>query len=385
MEKSHKKNNIVLHLDPRGVILSGGKDVIERQKKYARNLTVSRGETGLTLNVFSASTSHIFQKDIKSNFELNTLSKPNLNLFLFVLKSVKYCSEKKLNVKLIIVGDPWESLICAKIIRIILFKFVPIQVHIHADIGDPVWAKLSWRNRLRSWWAKCSLKRVDAIRTVGIHQTWNIINTFNVDKSKISIIPVPIDTKYLTRLNINSRRNSIAFIGRLHQDRGISMFLELITILKTNRKDFELLVVGSGPEVEKLLHKINTLFPHKEFTYFGQLTNQELKKLWSKIGILVSTSPVESYGRVMREALVAGVPVWATKSSGVKDLISKAGKDAVKILDLSKSRHKLCKELDQLLKTKVPLNVRKQLKKENSTYAQQLANSWLDLINKQKP
>ena len=116
----------------------------------------------------------------------------------------------------------------------------------------------------------------------------------------------------------------------------------------------------------------------------GHLSEKELKKVWREVGVLVSTAPAESYGRVMREALVAGIPVWATKSSGVEDLISKAGKDAVKILDLTKSNHELSVELDQLLKSKVPLSFRKQFIKDNSTYAQLLAKSWVDLINKQK-
>ena len=116
----------------------------------------------------------------------------------------------------------------------------------------------------------------------------------------------------------------------------------------------------------------------------GHLSEKELKKVWREIGILVSTAPAESYGRVMREALVAGVPVWATKSSGVEDLISKAGKDTVKILDLTKSNHELSKEFDQLLKSKVSLSFRKQFIKDNSTYAQLLVKSWVDLINKQK-
>jgi hypothetical protein len=109
-----------------------------------------------------------------------------------------------------------------------------------------------------------------------------------------------------------------------------------------------------------------------------------LKKVWKGIGVLVSTAPAESYGRVMREALLAGVPVWAMKSSGVEDLILKAGKDAVKILDLKKSNRELSRELDQLLNSKVLLSFRKQFIKDNSTYAQLLAKSWVDLINKQK-
>jgi len=123
------------------------------------------------------------------------------------------------------------------------------------------------------------------------------------------------------------------------------------------------------------------VLPKSKIRFLGHLPEKELKKVWKEIGVLVSTAPAESYGRAMREALVAGVPVWATKSSGVEDLISKAGKDAVKILDLTQSSNELSKELNQLLKSKVPLSFRKQFIKDNSTYARLLAKSWVDLIN----
>jgi len=68
----------------------------------------------------------------------------------------------------------------------------------------------------------------------------------------------------------------------------------------------------------------------------------------------------------------------------VEDLISQAGKDSVTILDIAKSNHELSMELDQILKSKIPLSFKKQFIKDNSTYAQLLAKSWVDLINKQK-
>jgi len=384
MDKLTKNKNVILHIDPRGVIFSGGKDVIERQKKYARQLASLKYGSDLDLNIFSSSSSSFLQSDINSNFELNNLSKPNLNFVSFAFRSVMLCKEKKLNVKLIIVGDPWESFICAKIIRIFLFKFVPIQVHIHADIGNPTWVKLGWQNKLRLWWARLSLKRVDAIRTVGYHQTWNIINSFNIEKSRISIIPIPINNLRLTSSLISKRPKALALIGRIHDDRGVYDFIRLIKSLTGVRDDFTVVIAGGGPDEKRFVEEIKELLPQSRIKFLGYLTENELKKIWRKIGVLVSTAPAESYGRVMREALVAGVPVWATKSSGVEDLISKAGKNAVRILDLSKSSHELNVELDKLLNSKISLNFRKQFIKDNSTYAQLLAKSWVDLINKQK-
>jgi len=95
-------------------------------------------------------------------------------------------------------------------------------------------------------------------------------------------------------------------------------------------------------------------------------------------------APVESYGRVIRESLIAGVPVWATASAGVKDLMDNCKKGEAKILDLSKSDTSLDKEFTTLLKTKVSSDFSKRFVKENNTYAAKLAKSWINTINKAK-
>jgi hypothetical protein len=95
-------------------------------------------------------------------------------------------------------------------------------------------------------------------------------------------------------------------------------------------------------------------------------------------------APVESYGRVMRESLIAGVPVWATASAGVKDLMDNCKKGEVKLLDLSTSDATLDKDFKFLLKTKVSSDFSKKFIKENNTYAAKLAKSWISTIKRSK-
>ena len=109
-----------------------------------------------------------------------------------------------------------------------------------------------------------------------------------------------------------------------------------------------------------------------------------MRKAWKKIGVLVSIAPVESYGRVIRESLIAGVPVWATASAGVKDLMDNCKKGEVKLLDLSKSSASLQKDFNSLLKTKVSSDFSKRFIKENNTYSAKLTNSWINVIKKSK-
>jgi glycosyltransferase involved in cell wall biosynthesis len=126
------------------------------------------------------------------------------------------------------------------------------------------------------------------------------------------------------------------------------------------------------------------VIPKNRIIYLGQLPESELLKAWERIGVLVSMAPVESYGRVMRESLIAGVPVWATASVGVKDLMDNCKKGEVRLLDLSKSDASLNKDFNSLLKTKVSSDFSKRFIRENNTYAAKLAISWINTINKAK-
>ena len=142
--------------------------------------------------------------------------------------------------------------------------------------------------------------------------------------------------------------------------------------------------MGDGPSKDKFLLKLESVIPKNRIIYLGQIPESELLKAWKKIGVLVSMAPVESYGRVMRESLIAGVPVWATASAGVKDLMDNCKKGEVKLLDLSKSDTSLGKDFKTLIKTKVGPDFSKRFIRENNTYAAKLASSWINTINKAK-
>jgi glycosyltransferase involved in cell wall biosynthesis len=154
--------------------------------------------------------------------------------------------------------------------------------------------------------------------------------------------------------------------------------------LNSSSKDFKVVVIGDGPSKDKFLLKLESVIPKNRIIYLGQLPENELRKAWKRIGVLVSMAPVESYGLVIRESLIAGVPVWATASAGVKDLMHNCKKGEVKLLDLSKSDVSLDKDFKSLLKTKISSDFSKRFIKVNNTYATKLAKSWINIINSSK-
>ena len=376
-------SSCVVILDPRGVILSGGADVIERHNSYALHLSKGNPKIKISLVILTAGSSQVKIQQ-SSGLYLEVISKPTFNSIKFAKAALKKIRSKNLDVKLLVAGDPWESFCSAYLLNKLSSKKVPIQIQLHGDIANPAWKKISLQNRIRFNFAKFSMSKANGIRAVSNSQALKVAKIFKIKKAQICVIPVPINNLRLTSSISSKRPKTLGLIGRIHNDRGVYSFIKLVKSLTVVRDDFTVVIAGGGPDESRFLEEIKDLLPKSKIRFLGHLSEKELKKVWREIGVLVSTAPAESYGRVMREALVAAVPVWATKSSGVEDLISNAGKDAVKILDITNSNHELSKEFDQLLKSKILLSFRKQLIKDNSTYAKLLAKSWVDLINKQK-
>jgi glycosyltransferase involved in cell wall biosynthesis len=376
-------NTLVIILDPRGNIAAGGKDIIARHENYAKELLVQGKTSRLDLKVISAAVSARNSSKSK-NEKVITISKPTFNSYIFAKKAHKFIKVNNLNIKLLVAADPWESYWSAYFLNKFLNKKISIQIQVHGDIADPRWRKINLRNRIRFSLAKLSLPKATSIRAVTKYQAENLVKTFGIKREKIVVVPVPITVASKSVSLKSERPKTIGLIGRIHQDRGIWEFINLVRILNSSSKDFKVVVVGDGPSKDKFLLKLGSVIPKNRIIYLGQLPESELRKAWKRIGVLVSMARVESYGRVIRESLIAGIPVWATSSAGVKDLMDNCKKVEVKLLDLSKSDAYLDKDFSSLLKTKVSSDFSKRFIKENNTYAAKLAKSWINTINKAK-
>ena len=201
------------------------------------------------------------------------------------------------------------------------------------------WKKINLINRARYYLAKASLSKSTSIRAVSRHQVINLCKRFKIKSSKIYVIPVPIKviSKSFAVNKVTNRPRTIGLVGRIHEDRGVWDFVRIVKVIDSSIKDFKVLVIVAGNQRSNFLARLKSVVSNNRVIYLGQLSERELNNTWNKIGVLVSIAPVESYGRVMREALLAGVSVWATPTSGAKDLF----KDWLKQNDKLGGQHKI--------------------------------------------
>ena len=376
------KQSIVVILDPRGNISSGGEDVIQRHNLYANELT--NHSKIYKLIILTSSSEKKLTKNKGNRLEIYQISKPTHNPVMFAFKAKKILRKYNFDVKLLVAGDPWESFWSSYFLGKFLGKKTPIQTQVHGDIADPYWKKINLINRARYYLAKVSLPKSTSVRAVSRHQVINLSKNFKIKLSKIDVIPVPIKvpSKSLAVNKVTNRPRTIGLVGRIHEDRGIWDFVRLVKAINSSTNDFKVIVIGTGNQKSSFLKRLKLVISNKRVTYLGQLSEKELNNAWNKIGVLVSIAPVESYGRVMREAWLAVVSVWATPTSGAKDLFKECKSGQIRVLELNDNPKILNQSFVSLLNSKIDLKYRSKFIKENSGYAAKLINSWLSVIKK---
>lgn len=113
----------------------------------------------------------------------------------------------------------------------------------------------------------------------------------------------------------------ILFVGRLAEKKGVTYLIQAM-----NNVDAKLVIVGSGPLENQLHMQAKTLGDKIEF--LGSKTHEQLKEIYASADIFVAPSITakdgdqEGFGLVILEAMASGLPVVASNSGGIVDIIS---------------------------------------------------------------
>lgn len=275
--------------------------LLERQDFYASYLAREQeGNIRRAIALYSGTEKPVDSKSF--NFiEPVWLGPTKLSLFSFFIKSLGYLKSLR-GVRLILIaGTPFQPLLIARLISLRI-RNSAIQVSIHGELDSIK------QSRIKYLFLKSQLRHVSCLRFVSGAQRNDFFKQRKFAKLPSVIAPVPISTEF--NLGSNAPRNSLGFIGRIHEERDPLLWVEIANLLPEIPK----LVVGDGP----LLNEMRATLRNGEFT--GALAGDEIEEIWRRLQVLLSTAPYESYGLTIREALLHEVPVIAKTSAGAKDL-----------------------------------------------------------------
>jgi len=118
------------------------------------------------------------------------------------------------------------------------------------------------------------------------------------------VIPPGIDETLFDEI-IGQKDIDLLGVGSLIPLKQYDIFLEIIAEIKKQIPGIKALLVGKGPEEERLQSLINNLRLEDSVTMTGELPYDEVLKLMQRAKVLVHPSSYEGFGCVCSEALYA--------------------------------------------------------------------------------
>jgi glycosyltransferase involved in cell wall biosynthesis len=117
---------------------------------------------------------------------------------------------------------------------------------------------------------------------------------------------------------------TLLFVGRLIERKGVSLLLEALAGLRRQRPDAQLIVVGDGPERERLEELARQRGLGECATFLGPVERELLPAIYAGATVFVLPAYEEALPNAALEAMAAGLPV-VTTATGAAELIDGNG------------------------------------------------------------
>lgn len=131
------------------------------------------------------------------------------------------------------------------------------------------------------------------------------------------LAPLGVDLSLFSPLGRKGRScaKTVLFVGRLSEEKGLSLVLECFRLLSAER-DVILVVVGDGI-MRRRVEALASSSPGVR--YAGFLDSEGLAREYRNADVLISGAPAETLGLTFLEALASGTPVVGLSGSGLMD------------------------------------------------------------------
>ena len=184
---------------------------------------------------------------------------------------------------------------------------------------------------LVGFWGRQIIKKSDYIQVIS-----NYLKDFMVKRggqAPIEVIPNGVDLELFRTSYKDSEKKAlrenlgikddyvIVTTSRLVWKNGLDILIKAVAKLKEKRPNIKCLIIGDGPEGEKLKAKSQKLKVNGNVLFLGQIPQRDLP-LYLKISdIFVRPSRSEGLGSSFLEAMASGLPVIGTPVGGIVDFL----------------------------------------------------------------
>jgi colanic acid/amylovoran biosynthesis glycosyltransferase len=141
------------------------------------------------------------------------------------------------------------------------------------------------------------------------------------DWHKLQIVHCGVDTTQFAPRQPRHTARSFLYVGRLAVEKGLPILLEAATALAAGGHDFEIRLVGDGPDRKTLEAQVKRAGLGDRVHFLGYADQQGVQCHLQQSDIFVLPSFAEGVPVSLMEAMACGVPVIATRVAGVSELV----------------------------------------------------------------
>jgi len=194
---------------------------------------------------------------------------------------------------------------------------------------------------------------VKNITTPSVDLKNQLINIFNINSEKITVIPNILDTHHFKPEKKSVSKNIVILhVGRFERAKGVETLIKSFIQIAKKYQNVELINVGSprGNALKKCqieLSKYN-LLDRVSFTGFVQYEN--LPSYYHNADLVVVPSEIyESFSYTVAQGMACGIPVIASKIGGISETVDhgKAG-----VLFNPSDHNQLSEKIEELIQNK---------------------------------
>ncbi len=162
------------------------------------------------------------------------------------------------------------------------------------------------------------LRPATTVTAVSTYLAAEAAQALGVTRDRIPVTPMPLALGRTA--DPDAARSGAVFVGRLTRQKGVHDLLEALAMLKRQGLPLDLTIVGDGPERGNL--KAQALALGLPVVFTGYVAPEEVANYLQDRRVFILPSVQEGLGLAVAEALTQGVPVVATRSGGIPDLMA---------------------------------------------------------------
>ncbi|MCM8594920.1 glycogen synthase [Accumulibacter sp.] len=187
---------------------------------------------------------------------------------------------------------------------------------------------------MSSWIERTSLEMADAVIAVSEGTRQDILDHFDIDPAKISVIYNGInvdqyqpteETAALEKYGVDPARPYVLFVGRITRQKGI---VHLVNAIRYINRDAQVVLCAGAPDTREILVEMETAVKHVRHEGFDNVvwiremvSKEEAIELYSHATVFCCPSIYEPFGIINLEAMACRTAVVASAVGGIKEVV----------------------------------------------------------------